>query len=82
MRFPEAQPPAALRIVARAIEELDEEGGELLDGAAESLSGKKSTKQWIAIYAGIKSYGEPVPRRRAANSLMQATIFDAVPGPH
>src|SRR3989442_9626840 len=77
MRFPEASPPTALRILARAFEELDQEGSEFLDGAVQSLSGKKRTKQRIPTHTGIKGDREPAPRRRAANSLMQAGAINA-----
>jgi hypothetical protein len=75
MRFPEAQPPPALRIVAGAAEELNQEGSELLDGAMERLSGKKWTEQRIPIHTGIEGLGESAPSRRAAHSLMQVVIL-------
>lgn len=53
VRFVEAEPPTALRVVSRSAEELAEEGGELLDGAGKGF-GKQRAKEWILCDAGIE----------------------------
>jgi hypothetical protein len=54
MRFAKAKPPPALRVLARATEELSQERGELFHGALESLSWKETPEQRILFHAGIK----------------------------
>jgi hypothetical protein len=44
MRFVEAQPPTALRILARSAEELRQECGKLFDCAGERFSREKRTE--------------------------------------
>src|ERR1700674_522655 len=71
MRLAKAQPPAALRVLGRATQELSEERGELFDGARQSFSGKERAQYRILVYTRIKCHREFAAGRGAANGLIQ-----------
>lgn len=64
VRFPEAQPPAVLRLSFVSTQELDEESGEFFDGAAEALAGKEGAEGGILPDAGVE-----VPREDSGAGL-------------
>src|SRR5262249_6476578 len=71
MRLAKAQPPAALRVLGRAVQELGEERGELFDRAAQSLSGKERAQHGIARHGGEKRGEQFGAWARPANRMIQ-----------
>ena len=75
MGFPQAQPPAFLRMFFSASEELNEEGGELFRRASEALTWKKMTQYSISADTRIKLRGKPLAASFSSQRLQQCWIF-------
>src|SRR6202035_5999815 len=62
VRFPQAQPPAALRILRRSTQELHQESRELFNGAAE-VRRKQRPQNRILLDASVERFRERTDRK-------------------
>src|SRR5262249_18610838 len=75
VRFPQAQPPAALRVLFIPTQELNEEGGELFDGAFGALARKQRTQDRVLADTCVKLRREPLATCLAVQRAQQCCDF-------
>jgi len=70
MRFAQAQPPAALRVLRRASKKLNQKRAEILDCAFEGSSWKERPQYGIAFHPGVECLRQFAACRGSANGLV------------